>query len=594
MTYLTTDYPTVMNEVEPSVVVADQPRRSACDRCRGQKLRCERPVSNSSTTSSCRRCLKAHVRCVTTMSQPHRTKPLSSLQSLHHTESNYDPHLATVAGQPSVTAAAAAAAAAADDLGDMDPSLLDMTGAQNPRRPSHPPSMANPWDSRPLGRTRQMSNPDQFPPPSPLHPNGVLDTDGTPLLDSIDHLPDMSASRGFDFSAALTPHSPSGGSDFFDYFRPMAEDSGRSPWMDAFTQARPDHREGTPAGSHYHGSLTGGNHFQPSLQSSRGLNGFETPQRESRPREMDIVSIKNECIARMGELNRNLLQDVGLVHSGKVAGTLLFSQASRSTYLEVEKGRQGGQNYVIGKMFHSSKELLDILKQLERCKGTLFPPGCTESTTTTTSTADETGTHAPSSPLGGNSLPPLSGPSSASASRSSSRASISSSSASLSSSSSTSSTSAPNPNPNTSTSTSTSPAISFQLDTTLTLLFLTGYTSLIQLYEGVFSFIRDSVAANPSGSNFLPTLPNLQVGGFEVGSSTRDLQICILLQVSTHMLNQIEERLHAIRDRAEGHVPAALLDTILDRRDPSQRGAKGRELCRIVRDIKEHLRHYAE
>ncbi|EPS29062.1 hypothetical protein PDE_04009 [Penicillium oxalicum 114-2] len=574
-----------MSEAEPSVVVAEQCRRSACDRCRGQKLRCERPVSNSSTTP-CRRCLKAHVRCVTT-AQPHRTKPLSSLQYLHHTESNYDPHSATVAGQLPVAAVAG--------LGDLDPSLLHMTGVQNPRRLSHSSSMANPVDSRPPGRTRRLSNPDHFLPHPPLHPNGVLDTDGTPLLDSIDHLPDMTASRGFGFSAALTPHSPSGSSDFFDYFRPMAEDNNRSPWMDAFTNLPPDHREGTPAGSNYRGSLTGENQFRSSLQSSRGLNGFETPQRESRHREMDIVSIKNECIARMGKLNRGLLQDVGLVNSGKVAGTLLFSQASRSTYLEVEKGRKGGQNYVIGKMLHSSKELLDILKQLERCKSTLFPPGHTERTTSTadevttamteTTTLNQTGSHAPSSPLGGNPLPPLSGPLSASASHSSSCASSSSASASTSGASLlSSSTSAP----------STSPAISLQLDTTLTLLFLTGYTSVIQLYEGVFSFIRDSVAANPSGSNFLPTLPKLQVDGFEVGSSTRDLQICILLQVSTHILNQIEERLHAIRDRAEGHVPAALLDTILDRSDPSQRGAKGRELCRIVRDIKEHLKHYAE
>ncbi|KAJ5822462.1 hypothetical protein N7447_004802 [Penicillium robsamsonii] len=571
-----------MNEAEPSVAVAEQSRRSACDRCRGQKLRCERPVSNSSM-APCRRCLKAHVRCVTIMSQLHRTKPPTSLQSLHHTESSYDPHAATVAGQPPVTAA---------DLGDSDPNLLDMTGAQNPRRPSHSPSMENPWDSRPANHTRQLSNPDPFP-HSPLHSNGVLDTDGTPLLDSIDHLPDMTASRGFGYSAALTPQSPSGGLEFFDYFRPMAEDNNRSSWMDAFTHLPPDHREGTPAGRNYHGSLAGGNRFRSSLQSFGDLNEFETPQRESRHREMDIVNIKNECIARMGKLNRALLQDVGLVTSGKVAGTLLFSQASRSAYLEVEKGRQGGHNYVIGKMLHSSKELLDILKQLERCKGTLFPPGSTEPTThtadeTTTATVEttmlnQTGSHAPSSPLGGNPLPPLPGPSSASDSHSASRAS-SSSSASASGASLSSSHSDP----------STCPANSLQLDTTLTLLFLTGYTSVIQLYEGVFSFIHDSVVANPSGSNFLPTLPNLQVDGFEVGSSTRDLQICILLQVSTHMLNQIEERLHAIRDRTEGHIPAALLDTILDRSDPSRRGGKGKELCRIVRDIKERLRNYTE
>ena len=42
-------------------------RRSACDRCRGQKLRCERDQLNG---MSCERCLKAQERCITSMSQP--------------------------------------------------------------------------------------------------------------------------------------------------------------------------------------------------------------------------------------------------------------------------------------------------------------------------------------------------------------------------------------------------------------------------------------------------------------------------------------------------------------------------------------------
>lgn len=37
-------------------------RRSACDRCKGYKLRCDR---ENSLNSSCYRCLKARVRCVT-------------------------------------------------------------------------------------------------------------------------------------------------------------------------------------------------------------------------------------------------------------------------------------------------------------------------------------------------------------------------------------------------------------------------------------------------------------------------------------------------------------------------------------------------
>ena len=42
-------------------------RRSACDKCRGQKLRCERGHMNG---MSCERCLKAQQPCITSMSHP--------------------------------------------------------------------------------------------------------------------------------------------------------------------------------------------------------------------------------------------------------------------------------------------------------------------------------------------------------------------------------------------------------------------------------------------------------------------------------------------------------------------------------------------
>jgi hypothetical protein len=41
-------------------------RRSACDRCRGQKLRCERDHMNG---MSCERCLKAQEICITSLNQ---------------------------------------------------------------------------------------------------------------------------------------------------------------------------------------------------------------------------------------------------------------------------------------------------------------------------------------------------------------------------------------------------------------------------------------------------------------------------------------------------------------------------------------------
>lgn len=52
-----------------------QSRRSACDRCRGFKLRCERDQVNG---RSCERCLKAQVECTTSAAQP--TQSFSSMR----------------------------------------------------------------------------------------------------------------------------------------------------------------------------------------------------------------------------------------------------------------------------------------------------------------------------------------------------------------------------------------------------------------------------------------------------------------------------------------------------------------------------------
>ena len=51
----------------------DYSRRSACDRCRDQKLRCERPLSTDSghRTTQCRRCTSVQVRCLTTIQSRH-------------------------------------------------------------------------------------------------------------------------------------------------------------------------------------------------------------------------------------------------------------------------------------------------------------------------------------------------------------------------------------------------------------------------------------------------------------------------------------------------------------------------------------------
>jgi hypothetical protein len=55
-----------MSTIQPTINYR-QSRRSACDRCRGFKLRCERDQVNG---RSCERCLKAQVACTTSVGQP--------------------------------------------------------------------------------------------------------------------------------------------------------------------------------------------------------------------------------------------------------------------------------------------------------------------------------------------------------------------------------------------------------------------------------------------------------------------------------------------------------------------------------------------
>ncbi|OQE38975.1 hypothetical protein PENCOP_c007G01067 [Penicillium coprophilum] len=68
-------------------------RRSACDRCRGQKLRCERDHMNG---MSCERCIKAQEVCITSMNQP----PPAVLPSNHgHSQVARDDHESQRFGQ---------------------------------------------------------------------------------------------------------------------------------------------------------------------------------------------------------------------------------------------------------------------------------------------------------------------------------------------------------------------------------------------------------------------------------------------------------------------------------------------------------------
>ena len=70
--------------------MADHTRRTACDRCRGQKLRCERG-SLEGISSSCERCAKARAQCVTSLGKrAGRPRQQTSLVELADWNQNID------------------------------------------------------------------------------------------------------------------------------------------------------------------------------------------------------------------------------------------------------------------------------------------------------------------------------------------------------------------------------------------------------------------------------------------------------------------------------------------------------------------------
>lgn len=264
---------------------------------------------------------------------------------------------------------------------------------------------------------------------------------------------------------------------------------------------------------------------------------------------------------RLSDLSAGLLQDLALLDSGKVAGTLLFSSTTRQQ-TTMSTSETGSHQYLIRHMLNSAEELLRTLREfkLSRPRGRSGIDLPSREMNRGTSPASMTGRHP--SPPGSRSTRDAS-PALAPAS------------------------------PTASSHPSKRPADdeSETVDPILTMLMLTCYISLLRVYREVFSLIRDSIAetANTVESNFLPTLPSIHIDGLDV-AQRRDLQIRILLQASAHLVRQIDECMRAIRLDMHGGLPRRLFDVVLDL--PKAGGSCGgdvgnmkKSLAQIVRAI---------
>ena len=82
-----------------------------------------------------------------------------------------------------------------------------------------------------------------------------------------------------------------------------------------------------------------------------------------------------------------------------------------------------------------------------------------------------------------------------------------------------------------------------QPDTPMMLSVMTCYIRLTRIYSTIFSHMHKSLLDLPSEHGFLPcALPDLQLGGFPLQSHGH-LQIMIFIEVSVHMLDRVEEAL---------------------------------------------------
>ncbi|KAL4783540.1 hypothetical protein BJX76DRAFT_357927 [Aspergillus varians] len=93
---------------------------------------------------------------------------------------------------------------------------------------------------------------------------------------------------------------------------------------------------------------------------------------------------------------------------------------------------------------------------------------------------------------------------------------------------------------------STPPTTLIRLDVPTMFAVLSCYTSLLRIYEAVFSHIHASLrVSNSVRQRLLPPLPGLHLCGFKL-EKHQNLQLEILARVSLHMLNRLEKMLDDI------------------------------------------------
>ncbi|RDW61767.1 uncharacterized protein DSM5745_10439 [Aspergillus mulundensis] len=481
--------------------IGDQPRRSACDRCRAQKLRCER--LSATVEDICRRCMRAGTRCLTTSARRHSKE--ATIRGTH-----LDP-----------LGAFSASFTPRPEASDMAVGLAapEITGHEPREGPKDPHGFT--FGDATIDAMLQEPQPLPSPPGSGYAAQPPMPTE------MLMHL----------------PPSPLGSPDLFNLAHvemPVQTSDSFAPNPLVVTSPIPEFMDMTS-------------------QNAR------RPQRRS-THQQDVGLLSNHPVnwnQRFAQISAGLLADLSLLESGRVAGTILFATPSNhisgsiSAPSYIDSNQSDCAHYAVGRMIQSAEDLLRALRELRVRSGSRPTWPSTGSLGANLDAANEV-------EWTGDDTGPLWRPCRAS------------------------------------TSAATTAGMelgdnqqdSQPVDGLLVLLIMTCHTTLMRICKGVFSMICDSLSTASTGASFEPILPTVQLDGFKVAGA-KALQIRILLQVTRHFFDQLDEAMREIKLETSGQVdPGNLKDAFhtLGIAEGGKVEEKMREsIMKICKDIQGYL-----
>ncbi|KAI1800662.1 hypothetical protein F4811DRAFT_564573 [Daldinia bambusicola] len=532
----------------------DNSRRSACDRCRGQKLRCVRPpkqtnAADGQTLRPCERCTKAGAGCFSTLPPPRklaRTERLpspsnptlisSQKRKIHHTLAANDVN----EYQPGFVADISLSS---NGNGSATTSGLSSTSGSSPtHRRGSSQAPATGWD-----RERGFRNLDTMQhEPQKLNDHATIERQRRGLGDI--QSPTAGLADTPAFSMNRSPASDPVGINTFDYGISLVSQPDAIPpddgttWMDMLLyQAK--------------GSLA--------TEKDSNLMGKGGNQ---------ILGNTDDCLHRLSELSSQLLKDFSRMSSMRfhdLLSSTFYCDPNNAQSLH-DSERPMCQENAIGRMLNNSQTFLDTVQHL-------IPgiPSSSESECSYSEDGDDLSYTRGMDVDSGNPNRLLLG--------------------------------------HTRTSSNGSPkASSGAVGVPTVLTVFTCYAWLLQTYDKIFSLLHTALASESQLSlQSLPNvLPGLHVGGFSLDDQ-QYLQMEMLIHLSTQMLERIEETLrmnltsqvkdsreNSINDQdvLDGTPVSTFLDTILEPKPlkflegDQKRGAEGikqtmERIRRILRSI---------